>query len=76
MASNMMENLQTIVQNTAADSIKMIDVDELHESPDNFFSVEHIEELADTILGQGGVKDNLLVYWHNEICTNYIDQNH
>ena len=61
MASNMMENLQTIVQNTAADSIKMIDVDELHESPDNFFSVEHIEELADTILGQGGVKDNLLV---------------
>ena len=61
MASNMMENLQAVVQNTAADSIKMIDVDELHESPDNFFSVEHIEELADTILGQGGVKDNLLV---------------
>ena len=61
MASNMMDNLQAIVQNTAADSIKMIDVDELHESPDNFFSVEHIEELADTILGQGGVKDNLLV---------------
>ena len=61
MASNMMENLQAIVQNTAADSIKMIDVDELHESPDNFFAIEHIEELADTILGQGGVKDNLLV---------------
>ena len=39
MASNMMENLQAVVQNTAADSIKMIDVDELHESPDNFFSV-------------------------------------
>ena len=61
MASNMMENLQAIVQNTAADSIKMIDVDELHESPDNFFAIEHIEELADTILGQGGVKDNLIV---------------
>ena len=61
MASNMMDNLQAIVQNTAADSIKMIDVDELHESPDNFFAIEHIEELADTILGQGGVKDNLLV---------------
>ena len=61
MASNMMDNLQAVVQNTAADSIKMIDVDELHESPDNFFAIEHIEELADTILGQGGVKDNLLV---------------
>ncbi|MBR2087268.1 MAG: ParB N-terminal domain-containing protein [Oscillospiraceae bacterium] len=61
MASNMMDNLQAIVQNTAADSIKMIDVDELHESPDNFFAIEHTEELADAILGQGGVKDNLLV---------------
>jgi ParB family chromosome partitioning protein len=61
MAQNMMENLQTIVQNTAADSIKMIDIDELHASPDNFFAVENIEELAEAILGQGGIKDNLLV---------------
>ena len=61
MAQNMMGNLQAIVQNTAADSIKMIDIDELHASPDNFFAVENIEELAETILGQGGIKDNLLV---------------
>ena len=61
MAQNMMQNLQAIAQNTAADSIKMLDIDELHESPDNFFTVDRIEELADTILGQGGVKDNLIV---------------
>lgn len=61
MAQNMMQNLQAIVQNTAADGIKMLDIDELHESPDNFFTVDRIEELADTILGQGGVKDNLIV---------------
>ena len=61
MASRMFENLSAIVQNTLTDSIKMIDIDELHESADNFFVVDRIEEFADTILGQGGVKDNLIV---------------
>ena len=61
MASRMFENLNAIVANTLTDSIKMIDIDELHESKDNFFQVDRIEEFADTILGQGGVKDNLVV---------------
>ena len=39
----------------------MIDIAELNESADNFFVVENIEQFAQTILGQGGVKDNLIV---------------
>jgi ParB family chromosome partitioning protein len=39
----------------------MIDIDELHSSEDNFFEIERIEEFAETILGQGGVKENLIV---------------
>lgn len=61
MARKMFDNLSAIVADTLTDSIKMIDIDDLHESADNFFVVERIEEFADTILGQGGVKDNLLV---------------
>ncbi len=61
MALTMLENLQTIVQNTLTDSIKMIDIAELHDAADNFFVIDRIEEFADTILGQGGVKDNLIV---------------
>ena len=54
-------NLNAIVGDTLTDSIQMIDIDELHESEDNFFIVDRIEEFAQTILGQGGVKDNLIV---------------
>ncbi len=61
MAKTMFDNLNAIVANTLTDSIKMIDIDELHESEDNFFIVERVEEFAETILGQGGVKDNLVV---------------
>ena len=61
MAQTMLRNLAAIVQNTANENIRMIDIAELHESPDNFFRIEHIEELAYTILAQGGVKDNLIV---------------
>ncbi len=57
----MFDNLSAIVANTLTDSIEMIDIDELHDSKDNFFVVERIEEFAETILGQGGVKDNLIV---------------
>lgn len=56
-----MTNLALIAQNTQSDNIKMIDIDELHESEDNFFVVERISEFAETILGQGGIKDNLIV---------------
>ena len=58
---SMFDNLNAIVANTLTDSIEMIDISELHESKDNFFVVERIEEFAETILGQGGVKDNLIV---------------
>lgn len=61
MAKMMFENLSAIVANTLTDSIKMIDIDELHNSEDNFFDINRIEEFAETILGQGGVKDNLVV---------------
>lgn len=61
MARKMFDNLSAIVADTLTDSIKMIHIDDLHESADNFFVVERIEEFAQTILGQGGVKDNLLV---------------
>ena len=57
----MMSNLDAIVADTLTDSIQMIDIAELHDAADNFFTVDRIEELADAILGQGGVKDNLLV---------------
>lgn len=61
MAKNMFANLNSIVADTLTESIKMIDIDELHSSPDNFFTIERVEEFAETILGQGGVKDNLVV---------------
>ena len=57
----MLSSLAAIAQNTQSDNIRMIDIDELHESAANFFEVERIEEFAYTILGQGGVKDNLVV---------------
>lgn len=61
MAKSMFANLNAIVGNTLTESIKMIDISELHSSPDNYFQLERVEEFAETILGQGGVKDNLLV---------------
>lgn len=61
MAKMMLKNLGAIVANTLTDSIKMIDIDELHNSEDNFFDINRIEEFAETIIGQGGVKDNLVV---------------
>lgn len=59
--TSMFANLQQIKSNTLADDIKMIDITELHDSKDNFFEVTRVEEFAETILGQGGVKDNLIV---------------
>lgn len=61
MKNSMFDNLSAIVSDTLTDSIQMIDIDELHESADNFFIIENIEQFAETILGQGGVKDNLIV---------------
>ncbi len=61
MAKTMFSNLNIIAQNTRTDNIKMIDIDELHDCPDNFFEVNRIDELAEAILDQGGIKDNLVV---------------
>ncbi len=61
MAKTMLSNLAAIAQNTASSNIRMIDIDELHPSSGNFFEVRNIPEFASAILGQGGVKDNLLV---------------
>jgi ParB-like chromosome segregation protein Spo0J len=46
---------------TLSDGIRMLDVGSLAESPDNFFEPSRIEELAEAILAQGGVKENLVV---------------
>ena len=61
MIGNMFDNLKAVVANTRSEDIKMIDIAELHESDDNFFIVSRVEELAESILGQGGVKENLIV---------------
>lgn len=53
--------LGAVVANTLTDSIKMINISELHDSPDNFFEVNRVEELAEAVLAQGGVKENLIV---------------
>jgi ParB family chromosome partitioning protein len=39
----------------------MIDIDNLIPSEDNFFAMTNIEEFAETILLQGGIKSNLIV---------------
>lgn len=61
MAKTMLDNLKMSIANTMTSDIKMIDVDKLHSSEDNYFELNRIEELADTILGQGSVKENLIV---------------
>ena len=61
MAKSMFATLNSIGADTLTASIQMIDINELHSSPDNYFEIERVEEFAETILGQGGVKDNLIV---------------
>lgn len=61
MIGNMFDNLKAVVANTRSEDIKMIDIAELHESDDNFFIVSRVEELAESIHGQGGIKENLIV---------------
>lgn len=61
MAKTMFDNIKLSVDNTMSTDIKMIDINELHSSEDNYFEMNRIDELAETILGQGGVKENLIV---------------
>ena len=62
----MLENLKKAAADTFTEDIQMIDVDELYSSNDNIFEVNRVEELAETILGQGGVKENLIVIARDE----------
>jgi ParB family chromosome partitioning protein len=48
------------------DNVKTIDVDELHESDNNFFDVNRIEEFAETIYEQGGIMETLIVTPHSD----------
>jgi ParB-like chromosome segregation protein Spo0J len=57
----MFDKARKAAADTLTDDIQMIDIDRLRESPDNFFEVSRVEEFAQTILGQGGVKENLIV---------------
>jgi ParB family chromosome partitioning protein len=57
----MFDDLKKAVADTFTEDIKMIDVENLVASEDNFFDVNNIEEFAETILGQGGIKENLIV---------------
>ena len=42
----MLSNLASIAQNTQSDNIRMIDIEQLHESQDNYFEMQRIEEFA------------------------------
>ena len=42
----MLSNLASIAQNTQSDNIRMIDIEQLHESQANYFGVQRIEEFA------------------------------
>jgi ParB family chromosome partitioning protein len=57
----MFDDLKKAVADTFTEDIRMIDVENLVASEDNFFDVNNIEEFAETILGQGGIKENLIV---------------
>jgi ParB family chromosome partitioning protein len=59
--ASMMENLGVVAADFFLETAIMVDVKNLHDSPDNFFAIERIEELADTILEQGGIKATLVV---------------
>lgn len=57
----MVDMLNSISADTSNQDIRMINISELYDSADNFFSVENIDELAESILAQGRVKENLIV---------------
>jgi hypothetical protein len=59
--SSIISSIRVAASGSVSENIKNIDVDNLVESADNFFEINRIEELADTILGQGYVKENLIV---------------
>jgi ParB family chromosome partitioning protein len=62
----MFDKLNKAAADTFTEDIQMIDIENLVESEDNFFDVSGIEEFSETILGQGGVKENLIVRPVNE----------
>ncbi|MBR6836711.1 MAG: ParB N-terminal domain-containing protein, partial [Oscillospiraceae bacterium] len=61
MNMDMKAMLNNIAATTSNMDIKMLDIDELHDSAENFFHVDRVEELAESILATGRVKENLIV---------------
>jgi ParB family chromosome partitioning protein len=65
-APSIFANIDKAKSDVMAQKIEGIDIDELHSSPDNFFEVTDIEQFAETVKGQGGIKENLIVKGINE----------
>ena len=61
MNIDMLAMLNNVAAATSNMDIEMIDIDDLHDSVDNFFHVDRVEELAESILATGRVKENLIV---------------
>lgn len=59
--SSLTQDIQTAVNDSYVDNIKMIDIDDIEPSKDNFYSLDNIEELADDIERQG-LKNVLVVF--------------
>ena len=55
------QDIQTAVNDSYVDNIKMIDIEDIEPSEDNFYSLDNIDELADDIERQG-LKNVLVVF--------------
>lgn len=55
------QDIKSAVSDSYVDNIKMIDIDDIIENPENFYSMDGIDELADDIDRQG-LKNLLVVY--------------
>ena len=69
---NLMENMG-LVAKTDSKEIELISINRLHENPDNFYGMdEGIEELKQSILLAGGVRQNLIVKPDEDLPGEYI----
>lgn len=58
---DLFEDMNSIIGDTLIENIEMININDLVQSQDNIFKMTGIEEFAEMILAQGGVKENLIV---------------
>ena len=59
--NSLTQDIQTAVNDSYVDNIKMIDIEDIEPSEDNFYSLDNIDELADDIERQG-LKNVLVVF--------------